>query len=259
MASTPPPSRLVAALATYLAWILVTVFGMRWAGDGSKKPLVETVSHGISWNLVMAIAVLAAATVLMRWRDLKFVAPRPLGSLKILWFPSLYLVLFALIAAVQGLPPASVVLFVLANTVLVGLSEEWMFRGVLFQALRSRMALWPSLLAMSALFGGVHVLNVFVTGQLFESAVQAVAAFLSGVVFAAMLVRTGSIWVPIAYHALWDLGTFLSSAGARPTGKDLDLSQGWTWTLPILMVLPNFLYALFLLRKVRNDTRLSTD
>jgi hypothetical protein len=27
---------------------------------------------------------------------------------------------------------------------------------------------------------------------------------------------------------------------------------------PNLMVLPNFLYALYLLRKIRNDTRLST-
>jgi len=27
----------------------------------------------------------------------------------------------------------------------------------------------------------------------------------------------------------------------------------------MLMVLPNFLYALYLLRRVRNDTRLSTD
>ena len=39
----------------------------------------------------------------------------------------------------------------------------------------------------------------------------------------------------------------------------MDFVQGWTWALPILIVLPNFLYALFLLSKVRNDTRLSTD
>ena len=134
-----------------------------------------------------------------------------------------------------------------------------MFRGVLLQALRSRLAMWPSILIMSALFGAVHLMNVFVTGQLFESAVQALAAFLSGVLLVALLIRTGSIWVPIVYHALWDFGTFMTGASKHAGSDGPNLNQGWTWTLPILMVLPNFLYALYLLRKVRNDTRLSTD
>jgi uncharacterized protein len=253
------PLRLPVALAVYVGWVLLTLFGMRWAGDGSKKPLLDTVSHGVGWNLAMAVALLAAATLAMRWRDLKFVAPRPVGSLRILWFPSLYLLLFAVLSVVLGLPPAATVGFVLLNTLLVGLSEEWMFRGVLFQALRSRLAMWPSILLMSAMFGAVHVLNVFVTGQLFDAVVQAMAAFLSGVVLVALLVRTGSIWVPIAYHGLWDFGTFMTSAGSQTHGPGADLSQGWTWTLPILLVLPNFIYALFLLRGVRNDTRLTTD
>jgi len=253
------PKRLPIALLTYVAWALVTVFGMRWASDGSKKPLLEGVTHGISWNLVMAIAVLAVATAVMRWRDLKFVAPRPRLSLGILWFPALYLAVFALLPALLGLPPAGTLLFIAINTALVGLSEEWMFRGVLFQGLRSRLALWPAMLLTSALFGAVHVLNVFVTGQLLEAAVQAVAAFLSGLLLMALLVRTGSIWVPIAYHALWDFGTFVASSTRPADAAPADFAQGWTWALPMLVVLPNALFGLFLLRKVRNHTRLSTD
>jgi len=61
------------------------------------------------------------------------------------------------------------------------------------------------------------------------------------------------------YHALWDFGTFVISASNKSTDPPLDLTQGGMWAVPILMVLPNFLYAVFLLRKVRNDTRLSTD
>lgn len=38
-----------------------------------------------------------------------------------------------------------------------------------------------------------------------------------------------------------------------------DFTPGWTWALPMLVVLPNALFGLFLLRKVRNHTRLSTD
>ena len=179
--------------------------------------------------------------------------------MRILWFPAIYLLFFALLPAVLGLPPFGMLVFITLNTVLVGLSEEWMFRGVLFQGLRSRVAMWPAILLTSLLFGAVHVLNVISTGLLGEAVVQAVAAFMSGMVLIALLIRTGSIWVPIAYHALWDFGTFVTSATSDKTAAPVDFAQGWNWALPILIVLPNFLYALFLLRKVRNDTRLSTD
>ncbi len=251
--------RLPLALITYVGWLLLTMFGMRWASDGTKKPLVETITHGISWNLVMAIGLLALVTVWMRWRDLKFVPPRPLSSLKVLWFPAIYLLLFALLSAVLGLPAADTMLFVVLNTLLVGVSEEWMFRGVLFQGLRSRFLMWPSVILASLLFGAAHILNVITTGQLGEAVVQSVAAFMSGLVMIALLIRTGSLWVPIVYHALWDLGTFMVSAGGGKSGKPVDLSQEWAWTIPILMVLPNFLYAVYLLRKVRNDMHLTTD
>ena len=250
--------RLTAALLTYVGWTLVTLFGLRWASDGTPRPLIETVSHGISWNLAMAVALLAVVTVAMRWRDLGFVAPRP-RWLRLLWFPALYLVLFALTPAALGLPPTRLLVFIAINTVLVGLSEEWMFRGVLFRGLRTRLSTWPALLISSVLFGGVHVLNVFVTGQLFDSGIQAVAATLSGVVFMALLLRTGSIWVPIAYHALWDFGTFVTAAAQGAQAATPDLAKGGLWAVPVLLVLPNVLYALVLLRKVPNDPPESVD
>lgn len=258
-AGPAPTRRLPVALITYVGWVLLTLFGMRWATDGTKRPLIETITHGISWNIAMAIGLLALATFALRWRDLKFVAPRPPGSLRILWFPALYLLLFIVLAGALGLPPPGTLVFVALNTAMVGISEEWMFRGVLFQGLRSRLPMLPSILVTSALFGAVHVLNVLVTGQMVEAVVQSAAAFLSGIVLIALLIRTGSLWVPIVYHALWDLGTFLVSAGSSKSGQPVDLAQGWTWSLPLLLVLPNFVYALYLLRRVRNDTRLTTD
>ncbi len=245
-------SRLLFALLTFVAWVLATLFSMEWASDGTKKPLIETVTHGISWNLVVALAVLAIATVLFGWRDLKFVAPRTEGIWKIIWFPLLYLVLFAVVAISAGLPPLPTIMFVFLNTLLVGLSEEWMFRGVVFRAWLSRVDIWPSIIFTCLMFGGVHILNVFVTGKLGEGFLQAATASMSGLLFLALLIRTGSIWVPIVYHALWDFGSFMISAGAA-RGDGAEASSPWlSFGLPVLMVLPNFLFALFLLRKVRN-------
>ena len=250
--------RVPLALLTFVVWAAATLFSMRWASDGTKKPLIETVTHGISWNLVIAIAVLAVATVLFRWRDFKFVVPNPTGSLKLLWFPLIYLVAFGGMAIALGLPPASTMGFLLLNTLLVGLSEEWALRGVVFQGLRSRFPMWPAIIGSSILFGSVHIMNVFVTGDFGGALLQAFTATLSGVVFAALLIRTGSIWVPIVYHALWDFTTFLMSSGASG-GSDAGSPAGFAIFFPILLVLPNFLYALYLLRNVRNDTRLTTD
>jgi len=245
--------RLPIALATFAAWAFITVFSLRLMGDGGDRSLLDTVSQGISWNIVAAIVLLAVVTSVMKWNDLAFVRPSPPGALRVLWFPALYLVLFAISVAVLGLPPASAILFVLLNTMLVGLSEEFMFRGVIFRALLSRFRIWPAIIATSLLFGGVHVLNVFVTGQFGEAALQAIAASLSGFAFIALLIRTGSIWVPIVYHALWDFGTFLVSAGAG-NGVDAEPQGLGIMLIPIALVLPNFLYALYLLRKLRDST-----
>lgn len=244
-------NRIIAALLTVIIWALVTLFSMNWASDGAKKPLVETVSHGVSWNIIMAIAVLGVATLVFGWRDLQFVAPKLGGLFKVLWFPLLYLAGFAMLGLLQGLPPASILGFVALNTILVGLSEEWAFRGVLFQALNKRLALWPAIIMTCALFGGVHVANVFVTGKLGEGMIQALAAAMSGLVFMALLLRTGSIWVPILYHAAWDLGAFTVSAGSAAGASSTALTPTAQILFPLLLVLPNFLYALFLLRGQR--------
>lgn len=254
MTASAGAKRLPLALLVFIGWVLATLFSMNWASDGAKKPLVETVTHGVSWNIVIAIAVLALATLAFRWRDLGFVAPRRVNLLKLMWFPLLYLVLFLALGLFLGLPPISTMVFLAINTALVGLSEEWMFRGVIFQAWRSRLAIWPAIILTCLMFGSVHVLNVFVTGELGPSILQATTAALSGLVFVALLIRTGSIWVPIAYHALWDFGTFMVSSGAAKDAGAAEPGAGMALLLPLALVLPNFLYALYLLRKVRNVT-----
>lgn len=51
----------------------------------------------------------------------------------------------------------------------------------------------------------------------------------------------------------------MNSATRPNSDGPVDFAQGWMWALPMLIVPPNFLYALFLLRKARNDIRLATD
>ena len=107
-------------------------------------------------------------------------------------------------------------------------------------------------------FGSIHSLNVFVTGDLKSALVQSAAAFLSGLMFIALRLRTGSLWPPIIVHALWDFATFMLGAagdsaahGNLPSeAATLPTASGLSALLPVLIVLPNAIYGLWLMRNI---------
>ena len=240
-----PGPRPAIAFGLLLAWGALTMFG---AGRFPKGEIAETIARGVGWNFVLAAGFLLAAAAVLRWPvGLRRVTP---GTLRLLWLPALYLLVLGGLVAIVGLPPGRVVAFVAVNAVVVGLSEELMFRGFLFTGLRARLALWPSIWLVSALFGAVHLLNAVSTGAPLLAAVQAAAAFLNGVHFMALRLRCGSIWPPALVHGLWDTLTLLIVLGALETaGADTGAApSGAVLALPLLLVLPLFVYGTWLLR-----------
>jgi len=161
---------------------------------------------------------------------------------------------------VTGFPPGPIVFYVLLNTFLVGVSEEVMFRGVLFRALLENMRIWPAIILTSLLFGAVHTLNGFNTGDWGAALLQSMAAAMSGMLFVAIVIRTGSIWPAIIFHWLWDgmlfmmsVAASLAKGAAADPSLQADLGAG-SVVYPLLLALPNFLWALWLLRKVRDSS-----
>jgi membrane protease YdiL (CAAX protease family) len=247
-------NRILIALGAFVIWIAIT-FEPQVVGDQVDRPLLDIVSHGVNWGIAAATAFMLAVVFLFRWNDIGLVAPRPARSLLLMWFPLLYVVLFLVFAAIRSLPPTSVIGLLLLNTLLVGISEELMFRGVLFRALRTSLQIWPAIILTSLAFGGVHLLNVFITGDLTGAALQALTAALSSLVFFAILLRTGSIIPAIVYHMLWDFSTLLIAAGQSDVAPVAVSSV--PQFVPVLLVLPNVLVALFLLRNVGKDPALA--
>jgi membrane protease YdiL (CAAX protease family) len=84
--------------------------------------------------------------------------------------------------------------------VMVGLSEEFMFRGYMQFTLTTGIGFWPAALLMSALFAFAHTSN---SGESVFGLMQ-VAAF--GIFACIALQRTGNLWWPIGFHAAWDWG-----------------------------------------------------
>ena len=250
---SPSTNRVGWAVITLVLWTAITFGGAELLGPGTQS-LDALVTHGIVWQIVLAGMMLVGMIAWRGWNDLGFRAP-DCGTLKLLWLPTLLVALQFLAAFLIGLPDITMILLILLNTAFVGFSEETMFRGVLYRALRGRMRIWPAILLTSAMFGAIHVLNGFITGDFESPIVQAILAGCSGLLLMAIFLRTGSLWVAIVWHALWDAATFLVARVASeldaPDGGEIADPGGWEMTLvPLALVLPNLLYALWLLRRV---------
>jgi membrane protease YdiL (CAAX protease family) len=87
-----------------------------------------------------------------------------------------------------------------AAFVVVGLSEEFAFRGYLQFTLTTGAGFWPSAVLMSLLFGYVH------SGNLGETKFGLFSVVLFGVLFCFFLRRTGNLWWAVGFHAGWDWG-----------------------------------------------------
>lgn len=252
--------RTIIAFLVFVAWAATTVFASRlWAPDPGTQGLDESVSGAVQVSFVLAIAVLVAAIVVFRWTDVGLNPPTPRRSLRLLWFPSLYVVLFVALALFAGVPPLPVLLVILVNTVLVGISEELACRGVLYTGLRASFGAWPAILGSTLLFGAIHVLNGFTTGSFLAASIQAVTAFMTGIAFMAIRFRTRSLYPGMVLHMLWNFALVSAAVGlstrfnvdsGTPPPEGITL---WIVALPIALIVPNFLYGLYLLRHASRD------
>ncbi len=108
--------------------------------------------------------------------------------------------------AVHGMELARWAVFWTVLFVLVGLFEEFLFRGYTQYTLGAGIGFWPAAIVLSVLFGAVHLAN---PGEGWVGALSVVEV---GVFLAFTLWRTGNLWFAVGLHASFDLGeTFLYS------------------------------------------------
>ncbi len=90
--------------------------------------------------------------------------------------------------------------------IVVGLFEEFAFRGYLQFTLADGIGFWPAAWILSLGFGAVHL------GNKGEGWAGAAGVAMIGLIFALALKRTGNLWLVVGWHAAFDFGeTFLFS------------------------------------------------
>jgi membrane protease YdiL (CAAX protease family) len=242
-------SRLVVAALTVTVWATITL-GSTMLVTSSTISLQDLITRGLAWGVAGAALFLVIVAWIAGWRDLGFRKPQPISSLRLLWLPTLYLVVLGAVGALTGKLGLTAVLMVAINTALVGFSEELAFRGILWSAARKALSFWPGFLLVSAAFGSVHIFNALITGEMQAAGVQALNAFMSGAAYLAIRIRTRSIIPIMIIHASWDFVVFLTGSGADPTPA---MPQDWVrqLTFGIMLTGPLFLYGLWLVRNER--------
>jgi len=240
------------SLAALAVWLMLTLGGRWLESGGQAQSLADAAGGSIGWSWAVA-ALFAAALVFLAddRRGAGVQAPQPLQSARLVWLPLLYSLLMLFLAWAGGMPPRGVVIVVACNTLLVALSEELMFRAVLLQGFLDRLTVWPAVLTSSAVFGVVHAANGFASGDISGALWQSLAAGLQGVGYAAIRLRTRSIWPMTVVHALWDFSLMTSMLAAAADGEGSILPFA-----ALIAVLPLCLYGLYLLRRMHGQPAL---
>ncbi len=83
---------------------------------------------------------------------------------------------------------------------LVGLLEEYSFRGYLLHTLADGIGFWPAAIILAILFAWVHM------GNSGETRVGIVAVVFFAMFASATLRATGNLWLAVGAHAGWDWG-----------------------------------------------------
>jgi membrane protease YdiL (CAAX protease family) len=96
--------------------------------------------------------------------------------------------------------PGTTLLATLALLLPAALNEELIFRGFPLQILIDGLGEWPGIIAMSTLFGAMHMSNQN------WSALGILNTIIAGVLLSVAFVRTRSLWTSYAIHVGWNVG-----------------------------------------------------
>lgn len=238
--------RITIALLVFTGWVGVT-FWSDWFLHVPHE-ISDSLRTSFVWRIFLAGLLACVAIRAFGWKDIPFALPEPRRAFRILVLPSLYLVIFFILAIVTGLPSLKVAAILALNILAVGFSEEIMFRGILFHALITRLPFKTAFVMTSLLFGATHLLNSLTTGDIQMAAVQALAAVMSGVFLLALVVRTQSLIPAILFHAAWDFMLILGYSNVD-TGTSGPPLSGIAMVLSgTALVLPLAIYGVVILR-----------
>ena len=184
--------------------------------------------------------------------------------------PGLYLLLMSLLSIANGLMNAegfqrrSMILFSITFFILVGITEELVYRGVTADTLlktllfrvnpsgdkpydrASRKAVWSAVICSGLIFSIAHISKISYAG-VSGVLVQMLGAFLMGMVLVAVYYRTGNIYAVMILHAVNDIAAAMPVTVLQSEQTVSDVISGYG-IKDVLLLIPYIVVLLIILR-----------
>lgn len=116
------------------------------------------------------------------------------------------------------------------TTLLVGFSEELMFRGIVLRGMLAKYGIYKSMFISAVAFMLLHVVNVLGGLSVQAMLVQLVIVFISGLLLAPVVLKLRSLIPLIIYHFLWDFSMMSSQIASVD-------SPGLVFFLPFIEII----------------------
>lgn len=201
------------AVLVGLGGTLLTAIGVGFSQVRHLDPVPATYAQAafVALSAVLGLAVMWRTTPSLAEYGLR----SPVHIDRALWLVPLFAVPVILVAfaGVSVTPAQAAAYAVLA--VCVGFSEEIWFRGLLLATLR-RLGARTAIIGGSAVFGALHLTNLFAGEEPLYLGLQFALACLVGFVLAELVAITGSLWIGIVWHAVFDLAAFCTGDELTP-------------------------------------------
>lgn len=161
--------------------------------------------HTLAGEVLLALIVAIPLFVLGWWSEAGFTRGIHGDGVVVCLMPIVLVVLpvFLGFPALIGQVSLTMVILTVILVLLIGFVEEGLCRGLLLRSLLPK-GIWTSVLLSSVLFAGIHLANLLSGFSWSYVAGQLLLAFGSGVLFAAVRLRTRSIWPSLLLHAAHD-------------------------------------------------------
>jgi hypothetical protein len=234
---------------TSFGFLLIVIFVVIATGIINERFLMGSLLQSAVIDLVLAIIGISLVVHLDWWGKAGYATGIRLAYVPLFILPSA-VALLSLSEGIRVTAPLVIIAFA-ALTLVVGFAEETWFRGLILTTLLPTGTIRAVILS-SFFFAAPHLLNMIGgTWDPVFTVVDSIAAFGLGITFAAIRLRTGSIWPIIGIHALFDFTSLISLGGVNVPAQS-----------PQVLITSVFIgiffvgYGLFLLRNEKNKEKM---
>lgn len=120
----------------------------------------------------------------------------------------------------------------LIGTLLVGINEELVYRGIVFTNAVEEKGLIKGIFISAIAFSLLHAVNIFAGLTLLDVILQLATTFVAGLFFAASYRYTQNIWILAIFHFLWD---YILFSGIGKSYPNINIIMGVLFIIELII------------------------